>query len=45
MKNKIYSNAIKKAIQSLRKVSAYRHIKDPVSWQKEIRKDRELPER
>lgn len=38
-------SAIKKAIRNLQQINAYRDIKDPVSWQKEIRRDRKLPGR
>ncbi len=37
--------AIKKAIRNLQEVGAYKDIKDPVAWQREIRKDRPLPGR
>ncbi len=37
--------AIKRAIRNLQKVHAYSDIKDPVAWQREIRKDRDLPGR
>jgi antitoxin component of MazEF toxin-antitoxin module len=37
--------AIKRAIRNLQKVHAYSDIKDPVAWQREIRKDRPLPGR
>ncbi len=37
--------AIKLAIRNLHKVHAYSEIKDPVAWQREIRKDRDLPGR
>jgi antitoxin component of MazEF toxin-antitoxin module len=35
--------AIKKAIRELQRVGAFKDIKDPVAWQREIRKDRPLP--
>ncbi len=38
-------DAIKKAIRNLQKIKAYSDIKDPVAWQREIRKDRPLPGR
>ena len=37
--------AIKNAIRNLQKVKAFQSIKNPVAWQREIRKDRPLPER
>lgn len=37
--------AIKKAIRNLQQLHAYEDIKDPVTWQREIRKDRSLPGR
>jgi hypothetical protein len=37
--------AIQRAIRNLQKVHAYSDIKDPVAWQREIRKDRPLPGR
>ena len=37
--------AIKKAIRNLQQVGAYKAVKDPVAWQREIRKDRPLPGR
>lgn len=37
--------AIKKAIRNLQDVGAFRTIKDPVVWQRDIRKDRYLPGR
>ena len=37
--------AIKKAIRNLQKINAFSGIKDPVKWQREIRKDRPLPGR
>jgi len=37
--------AIKKAIRNLQQVDAYKDIKDPVAWQRELRKDRPLPDR
>ena len=37
--------AVKQAIRNLQTVGAYKSIKDPVAWQKEVRKDRSLPGR
>lgn len=37
--------AIQRAIRNLQKVHAYSDIKDPVAWQREIRKDRPVPGR
>ena len=37
--------AIKLAIRNLQKVHAYSDIKDPVAWQREIRKDRDFSSR
>jgi hypothetical protein len=37
--------AVKKAIRKLQANGAFRTIKDPVAWQREIRKDRLLPGR
>ena len=37
--------AIKHAIRNLQKVHAYSDIKDPVAWQREIRKDRDFSSR
>ncbi len=37
--------AIRKAIRKLQEVGAYKDIKDPVAWQRELRKDRPLPGR
>lgn len=37
--------AIKQAIRNLQAIGAFRTIKDPVAWQREIRKDRPLPGR
>ena len=37
--------AVKKAVRNLQAIGAYRSIKDPVAWQREIRKDRPLPGR
>ncbi len=37
--------AIKSALRSLQKSGAFSDIKDPVAWQREIRKDRPLPGR
>jgi hypothetical protein len=36
---------MKKAIRNLQAVKPFRTIKDPVLWQREIRKDRPLPGR
>ncbi len=36
---------IKEALEMLHKSQPFRDIKDPVAWQQEIRKDRELPYR
>ena len=35
----------KEAFDALRKLNPFRDIKDPVEWQREIRKDRPLPGR
>lgn len=37
--------AVREAIRNLQKVGAYKDIKDPVAWQRELRKDRPLPGR
>lgn len=37
--------AIQRAIRNLQRVNAYSDIKDPVAWQRQIRKDRSLPGR
>jgi antitoxin component of MazEF toxin-antitoxin module len=37
--------AIQRAIRELQKINAYSDMKDPVVWQREIRKDRHLPGR
>ena len=37
--------AVKKAVRNLQAIGAFRTIKDPVAWQREIRKDRPLPGR
>lgn len=37
--------AVKKAVRNLQSIGAFRSIKDPVAWQREIRKDRPLPGR
>ncbi len=37
--------SIKLAIRNLQQVGAFHTIKDPVAWQREIRKDRPLPGR
>lgn len=36
---------IQQAIRNLQKLNAFSSIKDPVAWQREIRKDRPLPGR
>jgi antitoxin component of MazEF toxin-antitoxin module len=36
---------VKKAIRNLQQLGAYKDIKDPIAWQREIRKDRPLPGR
>lgn len=36
---------IQKAFKELQDLGAFRSIKDPVSWQREVRKDRPLPGR
>lgn len=36
---------VKKAVKNLQKIGAFHTIKDPVAWQREIRKDRPLPGR
>lgn len=36
---------IKQAIRNLQQIGAFHSIKDPVAWQREIRKDRSLPGR
>lgn len=36
---------IQKLLQQLQEIGAYQDIKDPVTWQREIRKDRLLPGR
>jgi antitoxin component of MazEF toxin-antitoxin module len=36
---------IQEAIRQLQEIGAYSDIKDPVAWQREIRKDRPLPGR
>jgi len=33
----------KKALASVRRLNPYRDIADPAAWQREIRRDRELP--
>lgn len=35
----------KEAFEKLRQMNPFREIKDPVAWQREIRKDRPLPGR
>jgi antitoxin component of MazEF toxin-antitoxin module len=37
--------AVKRAIRNLQKIRPFSTIKDPVAWQREIRKDRPLPGR
>lgn len=37
--------AVKTAIRNLQTIGAFRTIKDPVAWQREIRKDRSMPGR
>jgi hypothetical protein len=37
--------AVKKAVRNLQSVGAFHTIKDPVAWQRKIRKDRPLPGR
>ncbi len=37
--------AIQQAIRNLQAIGAFKDIKDPVAWQREIRKDRPLPGR
>ena len=36
---------IQEVLRQLHEIGAYEDIKDPVAWQREIRKDRPLPER
>ncbi len=36
---------IQETIRQLQEVGVYKDIKDPVAWQREIRKDRPLPDR
>jgi antitoxin component of MazEF toxin-antitoxin module len=44
--NKVQNRkAIQQAIRNLQKLNAFSDIKDPVAWQREIRKDRPLPDR
>jgi antitoxin component of MazEF toxin-antitoxin module len=38
-------NKIKRLISALQKVPAFHTISDPVTWQREIRQDRALPNR
>lgn len=38
-------NKLKKAVRNLQEIGAFQMIKDPASWQREIRKDRPLPNR
>ena len=37
--------ALKKSLEKLAKMKVFADIKDPVEWQKQIRKDRPLPGR
>lgn len=37
--------AVKRAVRNLQAIGAFSTIKDPVAWQREIRKDRSLPGR
>ncbi len=37
--------AVQQAIKNLQAIGAFKSIKDPVAWQREIRKDRPLPGR
>lgn len=37
--------ALQKAIRELQEIKPFKNIKDPVAWQREIRKDRPLPGR
>lgn len=37
--------AVRKSINNLQAINAFRTIKDPVAWQRETRKDRPLPGR
>jgi len=37
--------AVKKAVRNLQAVGAFHTIKDPIAWQREMRKDRPLPGR
>jgi antitoxin component of MazEF toxin-antitoxin module len=37
--------AVQQAIKNLQEIGAFKNIKDPVAWQREIRKDRPLPGR
>jgi antitoxin component of MazEF toxin-antitoxin module len=36
---------IQKVLRQLQEAGAYKDIKDPVAWQREVRKDRPLPGR
>jgi antitoxin component of MazEF toxin-antitoxin module len=38
-------NKIQHIIKQLQEIGAYKNIKDPAAWQREIRKDRPLPGR
>lgn len=44
LKREITDEMYSKAIERLKKKNPFSHIKDPVLWQREIRKDRELPD-
>jgi len=37
--------AVQQAIKNLQQIGAFRTIKDPVAWEREIRQDRPLPGR
>jgi antitoxin component of MazEF toxin-antitoxin module len=37
--------AVQQAIRNLQQIGAFRTIKDPAAWQRDIRKDRPLPGR
>lgn len=39
------ATSFQKAVKKLQETSAYSAINDPVAWQREIRKDRQLPSR
>jgi len=38
-------DALKKSLEKLAKMKVFSEIKDPVAWQRQIRKDRPLPGR